>query len=1097
MQPLSKRLAKPVKPTYPPLETENLNSLPKTVLNLSVPGQRQIIHIAVLIITIIGLLHLYQTLQARETAYIKEQVNDEANKVEVLLAAQTNEKLLSLKRLAQRWEAAGGTPYKLWQADAANYTTQLKGLRAVEWVDSSYHVRWIEPLKGNEQVIGLNILFNAEREAALKGAAEKQTPTMTPPLDLVQGYKAFIAYIPMYIGNHFDGFTVGVFSINDFFGNAVNKEVTHHFAFTMQYNGKDEYQSAVQSALADATWQASKNIKLYDKNWQLKIVPTQEFVESQKTDLPNLVLLTGFVIIVLALLTIRSIRSSRLKSTYLEKINHEIKKKTEQLVHNEIRNQQLVDGVQDYAIYWLDLQGNVESWNTGAQRIKGYAAENVIHQNFSKFYTPEDQAKNLPQQALTTAVIKGKFEGEGWRVRKDGSQFWASVTISAITDSTGKATGFAKITRDISERKDFEKHLISREQRYDLAVRGMSVGVWEWNIITGEMYWSPRLQEIFGIIETDFTPDLDYFAAHLHPEDKDETLRMLAKHLDQLGAYDVEYRLKQQNGNYVWIHASGQAEWDQTGKAVRMAGSVDDVTASKLASQALVQSSTLKSAILSSSAYLIIATETDGKIITFNKAAEDALGYKASELIGRETPALWHDQNEIVAQANILSAEFGTTIQPGFEVFIVKAKKGIATATDWTFKRRDGSSFPGRLTATAIRNGDNEITGYLGIIEDITERKKSEKVLKESNDFLDLIMESIPDMVFVKDAEFRIVKANRAFLEIYPEEMRDSIIGTTTIEKFLPEDVDIFLEYDRLAFQEGSSEVIEKVTLPNKGFRYIFTKKVRFENANGEPFILAIARDISEIKHAEADRLQLMDKLMQSNSELERFAYVASHDMQEPLRMIANFSGLISDEYGANLDETATEYLGLVKDSAVRMQEMVEDLLEYSRVKSDQRSFVEVDGALELNHVLQNLSSAITEHNAVITYDDLPTFLGNPVQFMRLLQNFIGNGLKYQIAGNRPQIHVGVVDQDSHWCFMVKDNGIGISEEFSNEVFEPFKRLHAWGEYKGSGIGLAVCKQIIESHGGKVWVSSQIGIGSTFFFTIAKNQQDQMNRAAA
>ena len=969
MQPLSKRLAKPVKPTYPPLETENLNSLPKTVLNLGVPGQRQIIHIAVLIIMLIGLLCLYQTLQARETAYIKEQVNDEANKVEVLLAAQTNEKLLSLKRLAQRWEAAGGTPYKLWQADVANYTTQLKGLRAVEWVDSSYHVRWIEPLKGNEQVIGLNILFNAEREAALKGAAEKQAPTMTPPLDLVQGYKAFIAYIPMYIGNDFDGFTVGVFSISDFFSNAINKEVKHHFAFTMQYSGKDEYQSAVQSALADETWQVSKNIKLYDKNWQLKIVPTQEFIESQKTALPSLILLTGLIIAALSAFAMRLILNSRLKSIHLEKTNHEIKAKTQEL--------------------------------------------------------------------------------------------------------------------------------IEKERRYDLAVRGMSVGVWEWNIITDEMYWSPRLQQIFGIIEPDFTPDLDYFAAHLHPEDKDETLRMLTKHLDQLGTYDVEYRLKQQNGNYVWIHASGQAEWDQTGKAVRMAGSVDDVTDSKLASQALAQSSALKSAILSSSAYLIIATETDGKIITFNKAAEDALGYQASELIGHETPALWHDQNEIVAQANILSAEFGTTIQPGFEVFIVKAKKGIATATDWTFKRRDGSSFPGRLTATAIRNGDNEITGYLGIIEDITERKKSEKVLKESNDFLDLIMESIPDMVFVKDAEFRIVKANRAFLEIYPEEMRDSIIGTTTIEKFLPEDVDIFLEYDRLAFHEGSSEVIEKVTLPNKGFRYIFTKKVRFENANGEPFILAIARDISEIKHAEADRLQLMDKLMQSNTELERFAYVASHDMQEPLRMIANFSGLISDEYGANLDETATEYLGLVKDSAVRMQEMVEDLLEYSRVKSDQRSFVEVDGALELNHVLQNLSSAITEHNAVITYDDLPTFLGNPVQFMRLLQNFIGNGLKYQIAGNRPQIHVGVVDQDSHWCFMVKDNGIGISEEFSNEVFEPFKRLHAWGEYKGSGIGLAVCKQIIESHGGKVWVSSQIGIGSTFFFTIAKNQQDQMNRAAA
>jgi light-regulated signal transduction histidine kinase (bacteriophytochrome) len=208
--------------------------------------------------------------------------------------------------------------------------------------------------------------------------------------------------------------------------------------------------------------------------------------------------------------------------------------------------------------------------------------------------------------------------------------------------------------------------------------------------------------------------------------------------------------------------------------------------------------------------------------------------------------------------------------------------------------------------------------------------------------------------------------------------------------------------------------------------------------------------------------------------------------MQEPLRMITNFSQIISDDYKDLLDEEGREYLQIVRDSGERMRDIVNDLLEYAKIGHKETGLTLVDGALELAHILDNLKILIKETKAVISYDKLPAFRGNPVQFMRLLQNLITNAIKYQPSGNQPVIHIGVADQELQWCISVKDNGIGIDERFTNTVFQPFRRLHSWNEIPGTGIGLAVCKKIVENHGGAIWVESEPGQGSVFYFTVLK-----------
>ena len=503
-------------------------------------------------------------------------------------------------------------------------------------------------------------------------------------------------------------------------------------------------------------------------------------------------------------------------------------------------------------------------------------------------------------------------------------------------------------------------------------------------------------------------------------------------------------------------------------------------------SRTLAKSNLFNAAILSSAKYLVIATDIDGKIIVFNKAAEHALQYKAAELIGLHTPARFHDLQEIRQRAIDLSVELNEAIAPGPDVFFRKLRDGGTETRDWIFIRKDGTRFPGSATASELRDETGGVTGYLGIIEDISSRRQAEDNLHAAERFQNLVIENMPAYVFVKDRDFRIVQANSAFLSIYPLELQSSVIGSTTVEQFDKAEAEIFLEKDREAFIQGHSECLEHIVFPDGIKRIVNSKKIRFYDATGEPFILGVSQDITEQHQSELNRSQLLDKLMQSNTDLERFAYVASHDMQEPLRMITNFSEIINNDYRENLDDTGREYLTLIHDASSRMRLMINDLLEFARIGNQVSILTAVDTARELKHVMQNLRELLIERDVQITFDPLPLFHGNAIQFTRLLQNLITNAIKYQPKGNKPIIHIGVEDQGLQWCITVKDNGLGIGEKFLQQVFQPFRRLHSWSAIKGTGIGLAICEKIVTGFGGRIWVTSTVGKGSIFHFTVNK-----------
>jgi light-regulated signal transduction histidine kinase (bacteriophytochrome) len=247
--------------------------------------------------------------------------------------------------------------------------------------------------------------------------------------------------------------------------------------------------------------------------------------------------------------------------------------------------------------------------------------------------------------------------------------------------------------------------------------------------------------------------------------------------------------------------------------------------------------------------------------------------------------------------------------------------------------------------------------------------------------------------------------------------------------------------------------------------------------------LVGFARDISARREAERALARYADELARSNAELQQFAYIASHDLQEPLRKVKSFTQLLAEHYGGQLDEKADKYINYIVDGASRMQTLITDLLTYSRVSTKGNPFEPTSCDDVLDRAIDNLEFSIKETSATIVRDPLPTVMADAVQLVQLFQNLIGNAIKFH-GETVPRINISAQRQNAEWVFSVKDNGIGFDPQHAERIFAIFQRLHARDEYPGTGIGLAVCKRIIERHGGRIWAESAPGQGSTFRFTL-------------
>jgi light-regulated signal transduction histidine kinase (bacteriophytochrome) len=265
----------------------------------------------------------------------------------------------------------------------------------------------------------------------------------------------------------------------------------------------------------------------------------------------------------------------------------------------------------------------------------------------------------------------------------------------------------------------------------------------------------------------------------------------------------------------------------------------------------------------------------------------------------------------------------------------------------------------------------------------------------------------------------------------------------------------------------------------------VFDEGRRFRGYRG------VGTDVTERKRAQGVLRAAYEELARSNAELQQFAYVASHDLQEPLRMIGSYTQLLERRYGDRLDQDAREFMGFIVDGATRMKQLIEDLLAYSRVGTRGKEMRPLQAQAVLDKALVNLRAAIEQSAAAVTHGSLPEVNADDTQLAQLLQNLVANAIKFRKRNEAPRIHVGVEDAGDEWRFSVADNGIGIEPQYFERIFLVFQRLHTQDEYPGTGIGLAICRKVVERHRGRIWVESAYGEGSTFHFTLPKIQKGE------
>lgn len=373
--------------------------------------------------------------------------------------------------------------------------------------------------------------------------------------------------------------------------------------------------------------------------------------------------------------------------------------------------------------------------------------------------------------------------------------------------------------------------------------------------------------------------------------------------------------------------------------------------------------------------------------------------------------------------------------------------------------------------------------------EDISDRIKAEDAIRKTQEKLNMALDNGNIGTWEKD-----LKSNNLIWDKRMEKMFGFEAGTFdgqygTFEKCLvDEDIPYVREAMRKAIEENFPyESVYRIKTKSGNISYINAKASLIRDKKGKPIRMAgVSFDVTDMKKgAERILIKLNEDLHRSNKELEQFAYVASHDLQEPLRMVSSFTQLLAQRYKDKLDQDGKEFIRYAVDGAVRMQRLINDLLNYSRIGTRGQKFTEIDFNEIFKNSISNLKFRIEEKNAVITCDKLPTLKADEIQMIQLLQNLIGNAIKF--CNTVPIIHISSEENGNFYQFSVKDNGIGIEEQYFDKIFLIFQRLLPKDQYEGTGIGLAICKRIIERHGGRMWVDSTNGKGTTFYFTLIKN----------
>ncbi|MFB6283898.1 MAG: PAS domain S-box protein [Halobacteria archaeon] len=642
---------------------------------------------------------------------------------------------------------------------------------------------------------------------------------------------------------------------------------------------------------------------------------------------------------------------------------------------------------------------------------------------------------------------------EGRAVSEPAYTFLVAANYGALA---GFIAGYFK------SKADYERTVINdTKERMEFTLKETDTGLWVWNMDTGEMEWDPTMFEVLEIEEEDFNGTFEEFLGYVNPEDRDELRETINAALDNGGLVQCEHRIQKGDGEEIWVDTRGE-QYSEKGEE-KLVGILTDVTEQKEHQNRLELKRKRLQSMFRRAADPILVLDESGEIVDCNDLTLEKLGYNMDELIGM---SVWDVEAAISREA--------------IEDFMEKIdEEGEGGPVEGEHRRKDGTKYPVEVLVRRF-----EIQGgkrFICNARDITERKEKERELKHAKERLDLALEGTGTGVWewnISDGEVIWDETMEGIFGLEPGEFGGTF---EEFEEFVhPDDVSyVEEELEKVLEEDEIFDVEYRVNTAAGNIIWVKARGEVYEDDRGQ-YMVGIVSDITELKEREKE-------LEASNEKLEQFAYVASHDLQEPLRTISNYVEILVDDYGDDLDEDADRFIDVIVTASERLQSMINGLLDYSRVTTRAGEFTEVDVNVVIDAVDDDLSLKLGENEGVILRDDLPTVNADEDQLNQVFQNLIKNALEHS-EEPPAEIEVRGEELDDYYRFEVEDNGPGIKESRQDKVFQMFKSSKQYQtESQAKGIGLAICENIVDRHGGDIRVESEPGEGATFIFTLDKN----------
>ncbi|MFA6469724.1 MAG: PAS domain S-box protein [Bacteroidota bacterium] len=850
----------------------------------------------------------------------------------------------------------------------------------------------------------------------------------------------------------------------------------------------------------------------------------------------------------------------------------------------------------DDAIMGKDLNGTIESWNVGAERIYGYRAEDIVGKSVSILST--DARKNEVHEILCK-IKKGEFVQhiETERVRKDGVQIAVSLTVSPIKDSKGNIIGASSIARDITEQKRTDALLKQSEARLIEAQRLAHLGSWELDLAHNRLEWSAEIYRIFEIDPDQFGASYEAFLNVIHPDDREAVNSAYTTSVQNHIPYSIDHRLLFADGRIKYVHEQCKTFYDEAGSPIRSLGTVQDVTERKKIEEELRFATLYTRSLIEASLDPLVTINTEGKITDVNCATEKVTGVSRLKLIGTDFSEYFTESNKaragyqevfkkgfvqdfpleiqhtnghttpvlynatvyrdtsgavigVFAAARDIAAQkaaekerekYFTFFQLSTDLMCIASPDGCFKKVNPSFIQMLGFSeeelhsepfinfvHPDDRQSTLeeiaqqlqrgyslnfenryrCKNGEflwlswmasyNKEEGLIyASARDISETKRAEHALMQANDRLESIFSNTQILFALIDANFNFIRVNRAYAEadnhdpdfftgknhfaLYPNAENESIF-----RQVLASGKPYFISAKPFQYPDD----------PERGTTYWDWSLSPIIATDGTVVNLLFSLlNVTERKLAEMEIQKLNEELEQrvtirtaqleaANKELEAFAYSVSHDLRAPLRSIDGFSHILFEDYGHCLDEKGNEYLHRVRAAAQHMAELIDDMLNLSRITRSQVTMQSVNLSEIAATICEELRQSQPERRTEFTIQNDVVAHGDSHMLQIVLDNLLRNAWKFTSKNDAARIEFGKKTVHGRTVYFVRDDGAGFDMAYATKLFGAFQRLHTASEFPGTGIGLATVQRIIHKHGGAVWAEGATGHGASFYFTI-------------